>query len=772
MRSLGGLSRRASVVASLFITWIAGCDDSLGNFGPIALNATFSTTEDVPLTMTLMASDPDGDTLTFTIGSNPSHGTLSGDLPVVTYTPARDFVGSDQLDVRVSDGTNAATARIGIAVTPSDDAPVAVDDALAADEDKAMAIAVTTLLANDIDVDGDILTVVAVGAASSGAVALDGESIAFTPALDFVGDATFTYTISDGTSMATATVVVAVGAGNDGPQVVDDAVTTVEDTPVTIPLVDLLANDSDAELQALTVTAVGDAILGSAELTDGNVVFTPAPDANGAGSFRYTISDGADSASGTVAVTITAVNDRPRAVDDAVNATEDSALLITAATLLGNDVDVDGDELAITAVSAPVNGAVRVVGDDVRFTPAADVVGTGSFVVTVSDGALTDTATVTVTIAMASDPPSAFEDALTTAEDTPVTVAGSALISNDVDPDGDDLTVTAVGGASHGTVALSGGRITFTPTPNFAGAASFTYTVSDGGATDTGTVRVTVTPVNDAPVAVRDDVVADNEVAEVVSVAMLVGNDTDIDGGTLTISAVAPTSNQGGTVTLANGRVTYRAPAEYIGDDRFTYTLSDGTASATGTVDVSVGGVFASFESDDYTGWTLLEGPGEPHWGTFAVFQGATTLQVGMVALDYFDMISNSYMGADFGPVAPTHGEHVAVHFQFGEQSHLMTRSVRLPSGARTLSWDMQYANNQATHDPERQFVAVHILDANGRVLRTVYKTTTDVHPLAIPMTNFEADIHEYAGRNIKIQVQLEVWNGYFPAAFDNFRID
>jgi hypothetical protein len=772
MRSLGGLSRRSRVVASLFITWVAGCDGGFANLGPIAINATFSTVEDRPVTMTLMASDPDGDTLSFSLGSNPAHGTISGTLPVVTYMPAANYVGSDELRVNVSDGVTSAMARIGIAVTPVDDAPIAVDDSLATGEDAVLTIATTTLLANDIDVDGDILTVVAIGAPSAGEAALGGESITFTPSLDFVGDVQLTYTISDGTSTATATVAIAVGAGNDGPRAADDAVTTAEDTPVDIAVADLLANDSNAELQVLSVIAVGGAVNGTVGLDGGTVRFTPAPDVNGAASFTYTISDGADQATGTVAIAITPVADAPVAVADALTTAEDAAVTVPAATLVANDTDVDGDVLTVTAVSGAVNGTARLAGGNVTFTPAADFVGVGSFVVTVSDGALTDTATVTVTVVTASDPPTAADDTLTTAEDTPVVVAASVLLANDDDPDGDTLTITAVGGAAQGTVALAAGRITFTPAANFAGNGSFTYTVSDGGATDTGTVRVTVTAVNDAPVAVRDEVVADNEVAEVVSVAMLIGNDTDVDGGPLTITAVSENSTQGGLVVLGNGRVTYHAPAGFIGNDRFSYVVSDGAASAAGSVDVSVGGVFASFESNDYTGWTLFESDEGPDRGTFAVVHGSTTLQVGNVQLDYYDMISNTYVGDDFGPVAPTHGDHVAVQFQSGEQTHTMTHPLRLPSGARTLSWDMQYANGEPMHDPERQFIAVHVLDASGRRLETVYKTTDGVHPLIIPMTTFEVDISAYAGRTIKLRVELEVRTGYFPAAFDNFRID
>lgn len=97
-------------------------------------------------------------------------------------------------------------------------------------------------------------------------------------------------------------------------------------------------------------------------------------------------------------------------------------------------------------------------------------------------------------------PPVAGDDSLSASEDTPLVIAAATLLANDTDPDGDTLSVTAVGNPSHGTVALANGQITFTPDADYDGAASFTYTVSDGkGGTDTASVQVSVAAVNDAP---------------------------------------------------------------------------------------------------------------------------------------------------------------------------------------------------------------------------------------------------------------------------------
>ncbi|MFG1311986.1 cadherin-like domain-containing protein, partial [Xanthobacter tagetidis] len=105
----------------------------------------------------------------------------------------------------------------------------------------------------------------------------------------------------------------------------------------------------------------------------------------------------------------------------------------------------------------------------------------------VSDGkGGTDTATVNVTVTPVNDAPIATADTATTAEDTPLVIAVADLLANDSDLDGDTLSVTGVGGAVGGTVALDDGEITFTPDADFNGDASFSYTVSDGkGGTDT-----------------------------------------------------------------------------------------------------------------------------------------------------------------------------------------------------------------------------------------------------------------------------------------------
>jgi hypothetical protein len=199
---------------------------------------------------------------------------------------------------------------------------------------------------------------------------------------------------------------------------------------------------------------------------------------------------------------------------------------------------------------------------------------------------------VVVTVTSVNDPPVAGADTAQTNEDTPLTLTSAALIANDTDRDGDPLTMTAVAvtANTHGAVALASGVVTYSPAGDFNGSADFTYTVSDGnGGTATGLVTVTVVPVNDAPVAVGDTLTTAEDAPVAVAASVLAGNDTDVDGDALTVTAVATTATTHGSVDLTAGTVSYTPTANYNGPADFRYTVSDGQGgTATGSVQVTV----------------------------------------------------------------------------------------------------------------------------------------------------------------------------------------
>lgn len=195
--------------------------------------------------------------------------------------------------------------------------------------------------------------------------------------------------------------------------------------------------------------------------------------------------------------------------------------------------------------------------------------------------------------------PVAVDDTATVAEDSEASVA---VLSNDSDADGDTLTIESFTQGTNGSVVISGSNLVYTPSANFNGSDSFTYTINDGtGLTDTATVSVTVTAVNDNPVANDDSATTEEDVAVTIN---LVANDTDIDGDSLSIESVGTASN-GSVVNNGNGTVTYTPNAGFFGSDSFTYVVSDGSATDTATVRVTVTEVTTSEQVIGYAGTAI-----------------------------------------------------------------------------------------------------------------------------------------------------------------------
>src|SRR6185369_14056042 len=219
--------------------------------------------------------------------------------------------------------------------------------------------------------------------------------------------------------------------------------------------------------------------------------------------------DGAlNSGVATVSITIGAVNDAPVAVDDSYTTPEDTQLTVIADGVLANDSDLDGDALSAILVSQPTHGVLTLnTNGGFTYLPATNYLGSDSFTYQANDGALNSgIATVTITITGANDAPVAVDDNYTTAEDTPLTVIAAGVLANDSDVDGDALSAILVGQPTHGVLTLNtNGGFNYVPATNYNGPDSFTYRANDG-ALDSGiaTVRITITAVNDPPVAVND----------------------------------------------------------------------------------------------------------------------------------------------------------------------------------------------------------------------------------------------------------------------------
>jgi hypothetical protein len=463
---------------------------------PVAVDDEATTKEDAAVTVGVLGndSDVDGDSLTVDSATDGTNGSVAtaGNGSVV-YTPNPDFHGTDSFTYAVADpaSTEPTMATVNITVKPVNDAPVAVDDDATTREDTAVTIDV---LGNDSDVDGDSLTVPLASVAVHGSVTIvDDGSITYTPDPDFHGTDSFNYTVADpGSEHIAATVNVTVEPVNDAPAADDDEAITQEDTPVTI---DVLGNDSDVEGDPLTVDSATDGTNGTvATAEDGSVTYTPHPDFHGTDSFTYAVADSTGAhMMATVSITVEPVNDAPVADDASMAGQEDTSIPWTPSV-----GDVDQDVLTCSITTPPAHGEVTVNPDCTggSYTPEPGYTGTDTIVYEVFDRLATDAATITIEVSPANDPPVAHDVSASGPEDTSIPWTPSVG-----DADGNALTCTITTPPAHGDATVnpdcSGGS--YTPDPNYSGTDSNTYGVSDGGAGDTATLTVEVSPVNDPP---------------------------------------------------------------------------------------------------------------------------------------------------------------------------------------------------------------------------------------------------------------------------------
>jgi len=277
------------------------------------------------------------------------------------------------------------------------------------------------------------------------------------------------------------------------PSASDDTATVIEGA--TIASIDVLANDSDSDGDAISITAVNYSGVGTVTFTSSSLSYTPPTDFSGQVNLTetviYTVSDGVLTDTGTLTITVTAVNDAPVAVDDSEALTEDPGL--TNITVLNDDTDADGDTLSVTAVSTTGTGTVAVNADGVTidYTPALNFNGTETITYTVSDGVLTDTGTLTITVAAVNDAPVAVDDSVVILQDSTIDIE---VLDNDSDNES-SLSISSHTNPSFGTATVNGnaGTISYVPNAGYSGADSFDYVVTDSdGATSTATVNITV----------------------------------------------------------------------------------------------------------------------------------------------------------------------------------------------------------------------------------------------------------------------------------------
>ena len=373
---------------------------------------------------------------------------------------------------------------VSITINLQNQAPVAAADAYAVTQGGTLSPVAPGVLANDTDAEGGTLTAEKVSNPLHGTVVLSASG-AFTYTHDgsLSGSDSFTYRASDGSlSSNVTTVSITVSTQNRAPVAVADAMATSEDTPTTIAVLD---NDSDMDGDALVVTAVSNPTHGSAALNQDSTV-RYAPDANYSGfdTFFYTLSDGRGGTdTGRVTVTVGAVNDAPTAAPDAYGTPRNVTLNTPAPGVLANDGDLEGAHLTAVLVTGPAHGTLAFhANGSFTYVPAADYYGADSFTYQANDAALdSNLGTVYLSVRSLSGAPLAAADVYTAALNGTLAIAAPGVLGNDSDVDGHALSAVLVGGAAHGTVALSAdGSFVYTPDAGWSGVDSFAYKASDG----------------------------------------------------------------------------------------------------------------------------------------------------------------------------------------------------------------------------------------------------------------------------------------------------
>ncbi|NCN74395.1 tandem-95 repeat protein [Vibrio parahaemolyticus] len=560
------------------------------NDAPNAENDVITTEEDTAVTIDVLVNDSDveGDALSIQSASVPKEqGTVEVVDGKLVFTPAENFNGEATISYIVTDGDLTDEAKVTVTVTPVNDSPVAVDDTTSIQEDTAVTIDVLT---NDTDVDGDKLSIESASVPKEqGTVEVVDGKLVFTPAENFNGDAEITYTVTDGELTDEAKVAVTVNPVNDAPTIKVDAVESITEDAVSTDTVvaTLTVRDTDTPEDQLTVSLENNSngyfvLVGNeVKLTQVGVDAVNNDELNLKDlTISASVSDGVNpTASDSDSLIVNRVNDEPTVE----NAIADQVLSedFDAYTIDLNEVFKDTDSSLEFSASGNNSIQISIVSGVATISPTADWNGSEALTFTATDPSGESVSqTVNFTVAPVAD---IVADKATVVEDMPTIIK---VLGNDTF-EGDDKVVSldTNNGPANGTVSVNpDGSVTYTPNDNYHGTDSFTYIVTSGGVSESTTVNVDVTPVNDAPVAKDDTTITGEDTPVTIDV---LPNDSDVDGDKLSIESASVPKEQG-TVEVVNGKLVFTPAENFNGDAEITYIVTDGQLTDEAKVAVTV----------------------------------------------------------------------------------------------------------------------------------------------------------------------------------------
>ncbi|OWY25259.1 tandem-95 repeat protein [Sphingobacteriales bacterium UPWRP_1] len=545
---------------------------------PDAENDSAQTMSGLPVSINVTANDTPfcNDVLTVELNQQPANGTATV-LPdgTVSYLPNAGFSGIEVFDYTVCAPCSVAackTATVTVMVSPF--STPEIEDYLAQPDVATTPFGTSVtipVLENDL---GTGLDIVSYSLANNGVVVpnTDG-TFTYIPFGGFSGTDYFFYQICNDSGICQQTIVaitvLPAGTAPQPPAANNDMAETAAATPVTISV---LANDTDPEGMPLTISGTLAPNNGSVITNaNGTITYTPNPGFTGIDHFSYIVCDAQGlcaTASVAVAVGVPPGNQYPFTDNDHAQTLPSMPVNIM---LFDNDIEPDGQPLAATILSAPMQGAVTVnpATGIATYTPNTGFQGVDYFTYMACDNgspALCDTAYVSITVGNGNVPPVAQDDTAFGVQNATVFIL---VILNDSDANNPlgELTITSLpDGPQNGTATINGPQIIYVPNPGFAGTDQFTYLLCDpAGDCDEATVTVIITA----------DVSAVPDVATTPQNTPVTFNVLSNDSGA-NISVTDTTNPANGTVTVSpSGIITYMPDTGFSGSDSFTYTICD-----------------------------------------------------------------------------------------------------------------------------------------------------------------------------------------------------
>ncbi|USD30450.1 tandem-95 repeat protein [Pseudoalteromonas sp. SCSIO 43201] len=552
--------------------------------------------EDSEFDFTPTLTDTDeGDTHTFTINKTPSWAKFEPTTGRLFGTPKNEHVGETTgIIITVNDGTDETSLdSFDLKVINTNDAPTGENVILNVKEGETLEVNATGgLMENGKDDDtannlDEKLIVLAGSQPKYGTLTLNQDG-----SYKYIHDGSenhqdsFTFYYQDNAKAESDkyTATITVEAVEDAPTVANDVINLTEDTPSA--KVDLLANDTDPEnnMDKSSMTLVIQPTKGKVNVENGIVIYTPNDNVNGEDSFTYTVKDTQQQVSkeAKVQVNIRAVNDVPKAAGFIVNIDEDTtsdALAVRATATDVEDINPKGD---IRITQQPSKGRVTINQEagTLVYAPNENANKEDSFkyVIADNDGAESNETEVSINIGAVNDRPTVTNDTTTTKEDESVTLA---ILANDEDIEDETFAAAKITLQDGGDYELAkvtvgdNGELTITPKQDKNGLLTFTYTVADSEdlRSEPASVEVTITPVNDAPVAKENTA----QLLEDGSVEVnVLGNDTDVDSELKSTSVTVVQQPKNGTAKVTvKGAILYTPNGNYFGNDELIYTVED-----------------------------------------------------------------------------------------------------------------------------------------------------------------------------------------------------